>query len=33
MAIIPQIYEDAVVALGIEKNGKKIWLATGFIVD
>ena len=32
MAIIPQIYEDAVVALGIEKNGKKIWLATGFIV-
>ena len=24
MAIIPQIYEDAVVALGIEKNGKKI---------
>ena len=32
MALIPQVYEDAVVALGIEKNGKKVWIATGFIV-
>lgn len=32
MALIPQFYEDAVVALGIENNGEKKWLATGFIV-
>lgn len=32
MALIPQIYEDAVVALGIEQNGQRIWVATGFIV-
>ena len=32
MALIPQIYEDAVVALGTEKNRKIIWAATGFIV-
>ena len=33
MAIIPQIYNDAVVAIGIlDKNGNKTWLATGFVV-
>lgn len=32
MALIPQCYEDAVVALGIENNGIKRWIATGFIV-
>ena len=32
MALIPQFYEDAVVALGIENNGEKKWIATGFIV-
>lgn len=33
MAIIPQIFNDAVVAIGItDKNGEKKWVATGFIV-
>lgn len=32
MALIPQIYEDAVVALGINNEGQKSWVATGFIV-
>lgn len=32
MALIPQVFEDAVVAIGIENKNKKIWLATGFIV-
>lgn len=33
MAIIPQIYSDAVVAIGtLKKNGDKVWYATGFVV-
>ncbi|MBQ4267440.1 MAG: trypsin-like peptidase domain-containing protein [Clostridia bacterium] len=33
MAIIPQFYSDAVVAIGlIDNQGNKIWVATGFIV-
>ena len=33
MAIIPQIFNDAVVAIGaLDQNGEKKWLATGFIV-
>lgn len=32
MALIPQMYEDAVVALGIETIMGKKWVATGFIV-
>lgn len=32
MALIPQIYEDAVVALGVRNGATKSWLATGFIV-
>ena len=33
MAIIPQIYNDAVVAIGaLKKDGSKVWYATGFVV-
>lgn len=33
MAVIPQFYSDAVVAIGLINNqGNKIWVATGFIV-
>lgn len=33
MAVIPQIYNDAVVAIGgIKKDGSKAWYATGFVV-
>ena len=33
MAIIPQIYNDAVVAIGVmKKDGSKAWCATGFVV-
>lgn len=33
MAIIPQFYNDAVVAIGVlNKNGNKVWCATGFVV-
>lgn len=33
MAIIPQIYNDAVVAIGgVNKDGEKVWYATGFVV-
>lgn len=32
MAIIPQIYEDAVVAIGVKNPRGTIWIATGFIV-
>lgn len=33
MAIIPQIYNDAVVAIGARrKDGSKAWYATGFVV-
>ena len=33
MAIIPQIYSDAVVAIGaLMKDGSKAWYATGFVV-
>ena len=33
MAIIPQIFNDAVVAIGAtDEKGEKKWLATGFVV-
>lgn len=33
MAIIPQIFNDAVVAIGgVNKDGEKVWYATGFVV-
>ena len=33
MAIIPQIFNDAVVAIGgFNKDGDKVWYATGFVV-
>lgn len=33
MAIIPQIYNDAVVAIGaLKEDGSKVWYATGFVV-
>ncbi len=32
MALIPEFYMDAVVALGVEQAGKKKWCATGFLV-
>ena len=32
MAIIPKIYNDAVVAIGCRESGELKWLATGFVV-
>ena len=36
MAIIPEQFMNAVVAIGIEKfdaDGKRIWIGSGFIVE
>ena len=31
MALIPNIFIDSVVAIGIENNGTKNWIGTGFL--